>query len=347
MGKLWPLLKDTYADWSRHQAPKLGAALAYYTILSLAPLMIVVIAVIGLVYGQKAASGQIMGQIQDMVGKDGAQMIQTVVANANQPKSGIVATILGLITLFLGASGVFVELKDSLNKIWEVPPKPKAGVWSMIRERFLSFGMVLAIGFLLLVSLVLSAATALAGTFVRGIMPVPPWVLQIVNSLVSILVFTALFAMIFRFLPDEKITWRDTFLGAAFTSVLFTIGKLLIGLYLGKAGVASAYGAAGSLVIVLVWVYYSAQVFFFGAEFTHVFAMREGSHSPNIHGSGAVVTVPASTTGETPPPPAPAETAASGGAKLNVARTAGIGLAAVLGGLGWWKGRSKKNSFRF
>jgi membrane protein len=274
----------------------LGAALAYYTILSMAPLIVVVIAVIGLAFGEQAARGQILNQIEGMVGHEGAQAIQTVVANANQPKSGIVATLLGLITLFLGASGVFVELRDSLNKIWEVPPRPGAGIWATVRERFLSFGMVLAIGFLLLVSLVLSAAIAAASTFLNGLMPIPGWVLHAVNSALSLVVFTGMFAMIYRFLPDTTITWRDTFLGAAFTAILFTVGKLAIGLYLGNAGISSTYGAAGSLVVVLVWVYYSAQVFFFGAEFTHVYAIREGSHAADVHGGDAVVTVPASVT---------------------------------------------------
>jgi membrane protein len=289
---MWQLLKDTHADWSRHQAPKLGAALAYYTVLALAPLVVVVVAVVGLVYGEQAAQGDLMRQIQDLVGRDGAQAIQTVIANAYKPASGILATVLGLITLFLGASGVFVELRDSLNKIWEAPPHPAGGIWPAIRERFLSFGMVLAIGFLLLVSLVLSAGIAAAGTFLKGLLPIPAWVLHAVNSTLSLVVFTLLFAMIYRFLPDVRITWRDTFLGAAFTSVLFTVGKLMIGIYLGKAGVASAYGAAGSLVIVLVWVYYSAQVFFFGAEFTHIYALRKGSHASDAHGSAAVATLP-------------------------------------------------------
>lgn len=345
--KIWPLLVDTYNDWSRHKAPKLGAALAYYTILSMAPLIVVVIAIIGLVYGQDAARGQIIQQIQDLVGSDGAQAIQTVIANAYKPKSGIVATALGLITLFFGASGVFVELRDSLNIIWDVPPHPEAGIWDTIRERFLSFGLVLAIGFVLLVSLVVSAGIAAAGTFVGGLMPVPSWVLQTINSLLSLGIFTVLFAVIYRWLPDTHITWRDTFMGAAFTSVLFTIGKLGIGVYLGEAGVASTYGAAGSLVLVLVWVYYSAQVFFFGAEFTHVFALQEGSHSPGHH-SMSVVTVPATVTGPGPDadsiPPGQREQAAAGGAKLNPTRTFTVGLAAALGGLGWWRSRSKKRT---
>lgn len=341
MGQIWRLLKESYAEWSRHQVPKLGAALAYYTLLSLAPLVVVVIAIIGLFFGEKAAHGQIMQQVQDMVGKDGAAAIQSMVASAYKPKSGIVATALGLVTLFLGASGVFVELRDSLNKIWEVPPKVEGGIWATIRERFLSFGMVLAIGFVLLVSLVVSAGITAAGTFVGGLLPVPEWVLHSVNALLSLVVFTLVFAVIYRFLPDVEITWRDTFLGAAFTSVLFTVGKLLIGLYIGKAGVASAYGAAGSLIVVLIWVYYSAQVFFFGAEFTHVFAMRRGSHSPNVT-PGAVVTVP-TPIGEPQPPATQArEDAAAGGAKLNPTRTFAIGLAAALGGLGWWRGKRSK-----
>ncbi len=341
---MWQLLKQTYVDWGRHQAPRLGAALAYYTILSMAPLIVVVIAVIGLAYGQQAAHGDIMRQIEGLVGHDGAQAIQTVVANANKPKSGFLATALGLITLFLGASGVFVELRDSLNTIWEVPPRPGAGIWRTVKERFLSFGMVLAIGFLLLVSLVLSAGIAAASTFLNGLLPIPGWVLHLVNSALSFVVFTGVFAMIYRFLPDTEITWRDTILGAAFTAMLFTVGKFGIGLYLGSAGISSAYGAAGSLVVVLVWVYYSAQVFFFGAEFTHVYALSRGSHSPEVHGSTAVVTVPVSITG---PAEVPAPAPVNDGDKpdsssIDKPRTVALGLAAVMGGLGFWRSRSPK-----
>ena len=273
----WSLLTETYSEWSRHQAPKLGAALAYYTVLSMAPLVVVMVAVIGLAFGQQAARGEILKQIEGLVGQQGAQAIQTVVANAYQPKSGILASALGLITLFFGASGVFLELRDSLNLIWGVEPKRGGGLWAMVHERFLSFGMVLAVGFLLLVSLVASAAIAAANAYVANLLPAPGWTLQVANVFFSLFVATALFALIYRFLPQTEIGWRDTFWGAVFTSVLFTLGKSLIGLYLGQASVASAYGAAGSLVVVLVWVYYSAQVFFFGAEFTHVFAKRSGS----------------------------------------------------------------------
>ncbi len=279
MSHIWALLKETYADWSRHNAPKLGAALAYYTVLAIAPLLVVVVAVIGLGFGQQAARGDILKQIEGMVGHEGAQVIQTVVAHAYQPKSGILASAVGLITLFLGASGVFLELRDSLNIVWEVAHNQDGGIWAMVRDRFLSFGMVLAVGFLLLVSLILSAAISAASAYLGNLLPVPGWTLQVANMLFSLVVTTAVFAMIYRFLPDKVIAWRDTLLGALFTSVLFTLGKYLIGLYLGQATVASAYGAAGSLVVVLVWVYYSAQIFFFGAEFTHVYAQRDGSYA--------------------------------------------------------------------
>jgi membrane protein len=292
MRRYWSLLKETYEEWDLHKAPKLGAGLAYYTILSLAPLLIVIISVIGFALGKKAAEGRILEQIQGLVGSQGAEAIQTVIANANKPATGTLATIIGLLTLFLGASGVFGELHDALNTIWDVPARQSAGFAGLIRQRFLSFGMVLAIGFLLLVSLVLSAGIAAAGTFVGGLLPVPEFVLQIVNLVVSVVVITALFALIYRFLPDEHPEWRDVIVGAAVTSVLFSVGKLLIGLYLGKASVGSPYGAAGSLVVVLVWIYYSAQIFLFGAEFTHVYARHRRPEAFRTR-EAPVVTVPA------------------------------------------------------
>lgn len=277
--------------WNKHNVPKLGAALSYYTIFSIAPLMIVVVAIIGFAFGRQAAQGQIMAQIQDMIGRDGAQAIQTVIANADQPKTGAIATILGLITLFLGASGVLTELRDSLNRIWEVKADSSGGLWRIVRDRLASFGMVLAIGFLLLVSLMLSAAIAAAGKFMGGLLPVPAIVLQLVNMVFSFIVIAALFALIYRFLPDDQIEWDDVAIGSLVTALLFTLGKFAIGLYLGKAGIGSAYGAAGSLVVVLAWVYYSAQIFFFGAEFTHVYSMRHGSHQ-SVEEGALVVTTP-------------------------------------------------------
>jgi YihY family inner membrane protein len=204
IGNSWRLLKDTYNEWDRHQAPKLGAALSYYTVLSLAPLLIVVLTVVGIALGKQAARGEIIGQLQSMLGQQGAHAIETVITNADKPATGTVASILGLITLFIGASGVFGELRDSLNRIWDVPSKESSGLLAMIRQRFLSFGMVLAIGFLLLVSLVISAALSAAGKFMGGLMPVPSFVLEGVNLLVSLGIITVLFALIFRFLPDER-----------------------------------------------------------------------------------------------------------------------------------------------
>lgn len=358
VGEVWPLLKQTYKEWDRHQAPKLGAALSYYTVLSLAPLLIVVLAVIGLALGKEAAKGEIMGQLQSMLGSQGAHAIDTVITNANKPATGTVASILGLITLFIGASGVFSELRDSLNRIWDVPAKESSGFFSMIRERFLSFGMVLAIGFLLLVSLVISAGLAAAGKFVGGMMPIPPAVLQGVNLIVSVAFVTVLFALIFRFLPDEHVAWTDVWMGAFVTSLLFTIGKFLIGIYLGKASVGSAYGAAGSLVIVLVWVYYSAQIFFFGAEFTHVYSTSYGSLKGRPKDKGAaVVTVPVEklqqpVRAETTPQSqrAPVMAAASPARETDsvlsgrAARAAGLILVAALGGVGWWRSRAERRN---
>jgi len=350
-----PLLKETYNEWDRHEAPKLGAALAYYTVLALAPLLIVVIAVIGFVLGADAARGQIVAQIQGMVGSEGAKAIETVISNANKPATGIVASILGLVTLFVGASGVFGELRDSLNRIWDITPRATEGIVSQIRSRFLSFGMVLAIGFLLLVSLAVSAGLAAAGKFMGNMLPLPPFVFEALNLLVSVAFITVLFAMIFRFLPDERIAWSDVWLGAFTTALLFSIGKVAIGMYLGKASVGSAYGAAGSLVIVLVWVYYSAQIFFFGAEFTHVYSQRFGSLKGKLKGKGGeVVTVPLDQLQEKlerqqqrQPEPvgkgydAPEHTDSLLGA--SGARMVSLTIAA-LGGLGWWRSRSHRHS---
>ncbi len=277
MSKYLQLLKGSYADWTEDEATRLGASLAYYTVLSIAPLLIVVIAVIGLVFGQEAARGQVVEQMRGMVGQDAARSIQEMIQAAQKPKTGTIATILGIITLILAASGVVAELKSSLNKIWEVKAPAASGILGIARERLFSFAMVLAIGFLLLVSLGVSAALAGLGKFFGGFLPAPEAVLHAGNFVLSFIVITALFAMIYKFLPDAKVEWHDVWRGATATALLFVIGKFILGLYLGKAGVASAYGAAGSLVVLLVWVYYSAQIFFFGAEFTQVYANTYGS----------------------------------------------------------------------
>ncbi len=272
------LIKAAAKEWSDDNAPRLGAALAYYTLFSLAPMLIVAIAVAGAVFGDEAARGQIVGQLQGLVGVDGGHAIQAMLESARKPTSGVIATVVGLAAFLFGATGAFAELQGALNTVWNVIPKPGRGIKGVIRDRLLSFGMVLAIGFLLLVSLVLSAGLAALGKVMGGFMP--GWVVlgQILNIAVSFGVVTLLFAMIYKVLPDVRLAWSDVLIGAAFTSLLFTVGKLAIGLYLGKSTTASAYGAAGSLVVLLVWVYYSSQILLFGAEFTQVYADRYGSH---------------------------------------------------------------------
>ena len=271
------LLKETATDWSNDHAPRLGAALAYYTVFAIVPLLVIMIAMIGLVFGQEAAQSYILEQIKSLVGKQSAEAIKEMIQHANKPSTGIVATIVAVITLLLGASGLFGQLQDALNTIWGVERKSGGGIWGIVKDRFLSFMAVLGTGFLLLVSLVLSAALAAMGKLFGGWLPGHEVLLQGLNLLISFAVITGLFAMMFKILPDAQIAWNDVWVGAAMTALLFTIGKFLIGLYLGKSDVGSAYGAAGSLVIMLIWVYYSAQIMLFGAEFTQVYANRSGS----------------------------------------------------------------------
>lgn len=275
---LGALLKETFSKWSNDKVPKLAAALAYYTVFSLPSVLIVVIAIVGLVFGRQAAQGQIMGQIQDLIGESSAKAIEKIIENASKPASGVIATVVGLAMLLVGASGVFGELQDSLNTIWEVEPKPYRGIFGLIKDRFVSFTMVLGTGFLLLVSLVLSAALAAFSKFMGDLMPGLTFLLHVVNLVIPFAIITLLFAMIYKVLPERKIQWRDVWIGAAGTSLLFTLGKLAIGMYLGRSNVASTYGAAASVVIILVWVYYSAQILFFGAEFSRVYATKHGSH---------------------------------------------------------------------
>jgi len=271
------LLREVFAEWSKDNALSLGAALAYYTIFSMAPLLVLVIAIAGLVFGQKAAEGQIVGQIAGLVGDTAAQTIQGMVARASRPAAGKLATVMSLGTMALGASGVFGQLQSSLNHIWEVGPSGKRGFRGHLKKRAATFGMILGIGFLLLVSLVLSAAlSGLHGVLTRHL-PLAGRLLPALNFVLSFGVITALFAMMFKFLPETEMEWRDVWPGAAVTALLFTVGKTLIAIYLGRAGVTSVYGAAGSLVLILLWVYYSAQILFIGAEFTEVYSRRHGS----------------------------------------------------------------------
>ncbi len=274
---LFKLLKETFQEWNEDKAPRLAAALAYYTAFSLAPLLIVVISIAGLIFGQDAVRGQLQYQIQGLVGSQAAGAIQDMLANFSRPESGIIATVIGLITLLLGAAGVFGQLQDALDTVWEVTPKPGQGIMAIVRQRFVSFTMVLGIGFLLLVSLVISAAVTAVGTLISQSVPHSALLLQLVNFVISFGVIMLLFALIYKVLPDVAIGWRDVWMGAAVTALLFTFGKLLIGLYLGSSSIGSAYGAAGSFVILLLWIYYSAQILLFGAEFTQVYARTYGS----------------------------------------------------------------------
>ena len=304
---LWHLVKEAATDWSHDRAPRLGAALAYYTVFSLVPFLVVVIALIGLVFGQDAAESAILGQIADLVGEQSAAAIKDMIQRADKPSTGLLATALAIVTLLVGASGVFGQLQDALNTVWGVEPKEGRGVWGFIKDRFLSFVAVLGTGFLLLVSLVLSSALSAAGKWFSGWLPLPEAVLQLVNFAVSFVVITGLFALIFKVLPDAQVAWRDVWVGAALTAALFTIGKFALGLYLGKSNVGSAYGAAGSLVLVLVWVYHSAQIMLYGAEFTQVYANRLGERI--VPAPDAKVIDPRKADAGPPQEPAPARKA--------------------------------------
>jgi membrane protein len=268
------LLRETVIQWIEDQPFQMASSLAYYTIFSLAPLLIIVIAVAGMVFGQAAAEEQIVGTIEGVIGRQSAEAVQGMIQSASsQRKAGIISAVLGFVTLLLGASGVVGQLQMSLNTIWGVEPKPGQGVWGFLRQRFVSLGMILGVGFLLLVSLVLSALVTTLAQFI-GTSVMLAYTLDV---LISFALITALFAMIYKFLPDVRVEWRDVWIGAALTSVLFTIGKSLIGLYLGYSSVSSTYGAAGSIIMILLWVYYSSLILFFGAEFTQVYASEFGA----------------------------------------------------------------------
>jgi membrane protein len=270
------LFKETFQAWIEHRALRLGAALAFYTVFSIAPLFLIVLAIAGVWFGEEAARRQLFDQLDGLVGRQGGEAIQAVVASADRPKAGKWATVVAVITLFVGATGVFVQLQDALNTIWQVRRQPGAGLRRFIKNRLLSFAMILVIGFLLLVSLVISAGLAVLGKFMSGLVPAQEIIWQILNFLVSLGLIGLLFAMIFKVLPDVTISWREVWVGALLSAVLFNVGKFALGMYLGRSSVTSAYGAAGSLVIILLWVYYASQTLFLGAEFTRVFAKRHG-----------------------------------------------------------------------
>lgn len=273
---IFKLLKQTFTEWNQDKAPQLAAALSYYTAFAIAPLLVIVIAIAGLALGPDAARGRVEAEIQGLVGEEAASAIQEILANANEPTTGVISTVVSVATLILGATGFFLQLQDALNTIWGVMP-PARSILETIRVRFISFSMVIAIGFLLLVSLVISAVLAGLNEYVSSIMPGMEFLSQLINFVISFTVITLMFAMLYKVLPDAEIQWSDVWLGAVVTSLLFNLGKYLIGLYLGQSGVASAYGAAGSFVLLLLWINYSAQILLLGAEFTQVYANMYGS----------------------------------------------------------------------
>lgn len=276
--QIWRLLKETFKEWQDDKASRLAAALSYYTIFSLAPLLIITIAIAGAVFGDDAARGEIVRQIQGLVGKDGAEVIQTALQNAQKPDTRNLASIISIGVLLFGASNVFAQIQDALNTIWEVKPKPGRSLVQVLRKRFLSFAMVGGVGFLLLVSLIVNTGLAAMVNYFSNLLPGFDWIWQVANFAISFAVITVLFAIIYKFMPDVKIDWSDVWVGSAITSLLFVIGKSLLGLYLGNGSFGSAYGAAGSLIVVLAWINYAAQIIFFGAEFTQVYASKYGSH---------------------------------------------------------------------
>jgi len=269
------IIKETVADYFEDNALSRSASIAYFTVFSIAPILVICIAIAGLVFGQGASQGAIVGQLRGLMGEPEAQAVQAMIASAGNKSSGIWATVIGVVTLLITATGVFGEMQSSLNAIWKA--EPKAGLTGMLKARAAGLGLVAVLGFLLLVSLVASAGLAALGGTLNSFIPGMKTILQVANFVVSFLMVAALFAAIYKMLPDRRLKWKDVIVGAVTTSLLFTVGKMLIGLYIGSSSVASSYGAAGALVIVLLWVYYSSQIFLLGAEFTKVWASHHGS----------------------------------------------------------------------
>lgn len=272
--------------WSADYAPSMGAAISYYTIFSLAPLLVIVIAIAGAVFGRDAVTGAIAAQLGGLIGEQGAGLIQNVVASASLSGDGLIAGLISGAVLIMGATSVFTELQSAMDRIWHVPPSEKPnGIWATIKSRILSFGLIIGLAFLLMVSLAVSAAIAALAKFTSGILPGYEVLMHVANTVVSLAIFTTMFAMIYKLMPTTHIAWRDVWVGAFTTAVLFEVGKVLIGLYLGKSSMAHAFAAAGSVVVLLAWVYYAAQIFLLGAEFTKCFAEDHGSR----HASAAMM----------------------------------------------------------
>jgi membrane protein len=274
----WRLVKQAAQAWIDDYAPSMGAALSYYSVFSMAPLLLIVISIAGLVFGEVAVRGEVFGQLRSVLGADAAKAIESLLASVRKPAEGVAATLIGFAILLVGATSVFGELQDALDRIWRAPARDRSGgLWGLVRARMLSFGMILGIAFLLMVFLILSAVTAALGQWWGGAFGDAVLLLQAVNLVLGFAMTTGVFALIYKFMPRVRVQWRDVWLGAVVTSLLFTIGRFLIGQYIGRSGVASVFGAAGSVIVILVWVYYSAQIFLIGAEFTWVYAKAYGS----------------------------------------------------------------------
>lgn len=279
--RLLSLARQAFAAFKHDYAASMGAAIAYYTVFSLAPLLVIVIAVAGAVFGREAVTGMIVAQVGGLIGNEGAAFVQSLIRNASDPERGLVAGTVSVAVLVIGATTVFAELQRALDRIWRVPASAKpSGIWALLRARLLSFGLILGLAFLLMVSLVVSTAVAALGEWTQGMLPGWATLLHVINTLVSLVIATLLFSMIFKLMPSTDIAWRDVWIGSVVTAVLFEVGKLLIGLYLGKSAMTESFAAAGSLVVLLAWVYYAAQIFLLGAEFTKVYADTEGSLKP-------------------------------------------------------------------
>jgi membrane protein len=314
----WRLARRAVEAWTQDYAPSMGAALSYYALFSIAPLLLIVIGVAGFFFGEQAARGEIFGQMAGLIGPDGAHAVESLVASARKPQSGLLAMIIGTALLVTGASTVFGELQNALDRIWRAPARVQSkGWWKLLRTRVLSFGMILGIAFLLMVSLLVSALVAALGDW---------WGLHVLDLGLSFVLTTVLFAMIYKVIPRVPIAWRDVWVGAAVTAALFAIGKWLIGLYIGRSSVASAFGAAGSLVILMLWVYYSAQIFLLGAEFTRVYAAEHGSHSETAERVITHIRVQAAANSPIAEPASPVGVLAKLGAALAVGVGASLGF---------------------
>ncbi|MFZ6849191.1 YihY/virulence factor BrkB family protein [Undibacterium sp. RuRC25W] len=280
--QLWNLIKAATSSWIDDYAQSMGAALAYYTLFSIAPLLLIVIAIAGQIFGIEAARGEIVSQLRGLMGNQGAQAVQALLESVREPAGNFIAMTVGGLILLIGATSVFGELQDALDRIWRAPKRDKDGIWHVVRSRILSIGMILGIGFLLMVSLVASAALAALSKLWGPLFSGWEVLANLIDIVVSFTFSTTLFAMIYKVMPRVNVAWSDVWIGAAVTALLFTVGKFLIGLYIGKSGLASGFGAAGSLVVLLVWVYYSAQIFLMGAEFTWIYALTFGSHQKQL-----------------------------------------------------------------